>query len=206
MGAKSSPPMVPRSTLPSSQVSVLVPTRRYSSPMAAPRLSTDRLDLSPLTEDDQPGDFVDVFDSNPEFVDASESFVGKRSYTEDEVARFLWQESVRENSWCLAIRLRETGSIVGISAALVPNPDDGVPWIGLLLLDSRYQRQGLGQEAAAALVGAIAEEGADRIRLNVLMAQPDARRLWERAGFSVIDETRDANHRPVWTMEKRVGR
>ncbi len=174
--------------------------------MAAPRLSTDRLDLSPLTEDDQPGDFVDVFDSNPEFVDASESFVGKRSYTEDEVARFLWQESVRENSWCLAIRLRETGSIVGISAALVPNPDDGVPWIGLLLLDSRYQRQGLGQEAAAALVGAIAEEGADRIRLNVLMAQPDARRLWERAGFSVIDETRDANHRPVWTMEKRVGR
>jgi RimJ/RimL family protein N-acetyltransferase len=166
------------------------------------RLQTRRLILEPVRETAQPQEFLPVFNSNPDFIEASEQFIGKRSYDLAEVEMYLWQESVRENSRCLAIRLRETGALVGTAALVAPHPDGPYPWIGLLLIDATRQGQGLGTEAATAIEQALAEAGWTEIRLSVMQANPDARRFWERLGYAVYEERPDDNTRPCWLMRK----
>ena len=165
-------------------------------------LQTRRLILEPVGETAQPQEFLPVFNSNPDFIEASEQFSGKRSYDLAEVEMYLWQESVRDNSRCLAIRLRETGALVGTAALVAPHPDGPYPWIGLLLIDGTRQRQGLGTEAATAVEQALAEEGWTEIRLSVMRANPDARRFWERLGYAVYGERPDNDKRPCWLMRK----
>jgi GNAT superfamily N-acetyltransferase len=127
--------------------------------------------------------------SNPDFVDASEGLTGKRQYGLDEIGLHLWQESVRENSTFLVIRLRATTEVVGCAAMLVPNPDDQLPWVGLLLIDADRQRRGLGTEVVNAIEDFLTGAGWNRVRLNVLTALPGPRRFWtleERSRLSVL--------------------
>jgi RimJ/RimL family protein N-acetyltransferase len=137
-------------------------------------------------------------------VEASEGFTGKTSYSEDEVALFLWQATVRENARSFAIRRRRSSEVIGILEALVPNPDDDVPWIGLLAVAANHQGTGVGREAVEAFEATLRTEGATRVRLNVMTSQPTARRFWESLGYAVTGEGRDSSGRPVWNMEKRL--
>ena len=168
-------------------------------------LVTRHLVLSPLSTNDSAADFLPVFNSNPDFVEASEGITGRDRYSEDEVALYLWQERMREHSIVFAIRHRDTGEVIGILAALVPGRDDGVPWIGLLVLTRDRQRSGMGREAAAAFEASLRRSGAARVGLHVMTSQPGARRFWESLGHVVIGETTDSNGRPVWQMEKELG-
>jgi hypothetical protein len=49
------------------------------------RLQTRRLILERVGETAQPQEFLPVFNSNPDFIEASEQFSGKRSYDLAEV-------------------------------------------------------------------------------------------------------------------------
>lgn len=166
-------------------------------------LVTDRLRMEPVSDDGEVADLQRVFNSNPAFIDASESG-RKREYGPGEVGLYLWQEIEREDSTCLAIRQRDRGKLIGCAAVLTPNPDDHVPWIGLLILDARHQRRGFGFEAVEALERSLADGGWSNVRLNVLTALRDARRFWERLGYAVTAEQEDSDRRPVWLMEKRL--
>jgi RimJ/RimL family protein N-acetyltransferase len=172
---------------------------------AAPdTLGTRRLRLSPVRESDRPEEFLDLFNSNPDFIEASEQFTGKRSYDLSEAEKYLWVETTQENSRCLAIRLRETGELAGTACLLVPHHNEPYPWIGLLLIHGQHQRQGLGTEAAVSIQEALAREGWPEVRLGVLQANPGARRFWERLGYHVFDERPDQDKRPCWIMRKRL--
>jgi len=167
-------------------------------------METERLRLGPVGEADRPDEFLRLFNSNPDFLDASTQFTGKRAYDMSDAEMHLYQETNRENSRCLSIRLRETGELVGNACLVVPHPDEPHPWIGLLIVAGDRQRQGLGAEAASAIERELGAEGWSEVRLGVLKANPDARRFWERLGYVVVDERLDNDKRPVWVMRKAL--
>src|SRR5574341_694912 len=106
------------------------------------RVQTSRLVIEDVGERPNAQEFLRVFNTNPDFIEAAYSFAGKRSYDAADVERFLLQETIRENSHCLAIRLRETREVVGTAAFVAPHPVVRSPWIGLLIMDANHQTQG----------------------------------------------------------------
>jgi RimJ/RimL family protein N-acetyltransferase/protein associated with RNAse G/E len=165
-------------------------------------LTTDHLAIQPIGEATDTAEFLPIFNSNPEFVAAAEG--GKQAYTAEEIARYLHQEWRRENSHCLAIRRRDTGELIGTAALLVPNPDDGHAWLGLLILARRWQRSGLGAEALAAIERRLAADLWSELRLNVLTVNEHAYRFWLRQGYRVRERTHDQNRREVLTMTRTL--
>lgn len=163
-------------------------------------LETERLLIGSVGQDDDPDEFVPIFNSNPDYLEASD---GKRVFDRVDIERYLYAESSRENGRCLAIRLRETGVLVGAIALLVPHPG-GYPWIGLLILDSAYQRRGLGRETAAAIENELRREGWNELRLGVLMSNERAFPFWDAVGFSVVETRNDTGGRPCWVLKKNL--
>jgi RimJ/RimL family protein N-acetyltransferase len=161
-----------------------------------------RIYLEPVSEDTPPETLVDIFNSNRDFLEAS----GERyPYSADDVAMYLYEETNRENSRCLLIRLADNGEVIGTAALAAPLERAGCPWIGLLLLHDARQGQGIGAEAAALLAEMLAAEGWPEIRLSVLRANLRARRFWERQGYRVTGEREDQDRRGVWVMSKTLG-
>lgn len=168
------------------------------------RIETTRLLLEPVSDADDPTKLLPVFNTNPDFIEASAQFTGKTQYDLSDVEMYLWQGIEGEGSRCLAIRRREDGRLVGTASLLAPNPRDGVPWIGLLVVSGDAQGGGLGTEAARAIETALAEEGWPEVRLAVLRARPAIRAWWERRGYAFLDERLDQDKRPVWVLSKRL--
>jgi RimJ/RimL family protein N-acetyltransferase len=168
------------------------------------RLQTSRLVLEDVGERPNPEEFLRVFNTNPDFIEAAYRFTGKpkRSYDLWEIERYLFQETIRENSHCLAIRLREVGGVVGTVAFVAPHQELPSPWIGLLIINGEHQSQGLGTEAAMALEDYLKAEGWKDVHLTVLQTLPKARRFWERLGYFVYEEQDDERKRPCWQMRK----
>jgi RimJ/RimL family protein N-acetyltransferase len=164
-------------------------------------IETERLLIAPIGPDDRPEELLPVFNSNTDYLEAAED---KERYQLDDVELYLWQETMRENSRCLAIRLRETGELVGTACLLVPRPREPVLWIGLLLLRRDQQCRGLGAEAAAAIEAALAAEGWNEVHLAVLTSRPEARRFWELQGYLAYDERRSNNKKLCWVMRKEL--
>ena len=168
------------------------------------RLTSDRLIVEQVDETARPEEFLQIFNSHLDFIEASEAATGKCAYDLADVEKYLWLETSRENSRCLAQRWRVTNELVGTATFVAPHTNEPFPWIGLLLIDGAWQSQSLGAEAARVIEGQLAQEGWTEIRLGVLRANPRARRFWERQGYTVYDERVDDNQRPIWLMHKRV--
>jgi RimJ/RimL family protein N-acetyltransferase len=131
------------------------------------RLLTRRLTLHRARQAEAPA-LAAVFASNLEFLRAS--WACHQPFDAAEAARYLETESQRENGLCLSIVERATRRVIGMAALLVPNPADGVPWIGLLIVAADRQDAGLGGEAASALERLLERQGWPEVRLNVLVA------------------------------------
>jgi RimJ/RimL family protein N-acetyltransferase len=163
--------------------------------------STPRLDLVPVTDSFEPEQLLPVFNSNPEFLTAS----GYSSqFNRAEIEAYLMEETLAENALSLLVRLREDGRLIGTVAIQSPNPTDGLPWIGLLLIDSSDQRKGYGAEAAQALEARFAAEGRRAVRLFALRDNEGAKAFWESLGYRAVSESRDAHGRGAWLMEKHL--
>ncbi len=171
--------------------------------MTGVEIETERLLIAPVGPGDRPEEFLPVFNSNADYLEAAED---KERYQLEDVELYLWQETTRENSRCLAIRLKESGELIGTACLLVPHPREPAPWIGLLLLRRDQQRRGLGAEAAAAIEAALVDEGWEEVHLAVLTSRPEARRFWERQGYAVDDERPNNNKRLCWVMRKELRR
>ncbi|MBM3266429.1 MAG: GNAT family N-acetyltransferase [Candidatus Sericytochromatia bacterium] len=165
------------------------------------KLETPRLIIEPAAGA-PPDQLLPVFNSNPEYIANEEQVPGKTSYTLDDAGRYLAEEIDREDSRCLVLRERTGSRIVGTACLLVPNPSDGLPWLGLLLVHGESQGHGIGAEALQAIEHALAGEGWERLRIGVLLANGRARRFWGREGFHVVKKTTDTEGRPCWVMEK----
>lgn len=168
------------------------------------QLQTARLTLALVDETARPEEFLPLFNSNPDLVEATELFTGKRAFDLSDVEMYLWQAMARDNSQCLAIKLSETGELVGTAVLLTPHPDEAFPWIGLLLISSELQGKGLGTEAVTAIEKHLVKQRWQEVRLNILQAIPRVRHFWERLGYTVLGERLDSNGRPCWILSKRL--
>ena len=183
-----------------------------SRPRAAPRaitplrpLATCRLVLRPAVPGDEPA-LAAVFASNPGFLRSSWPVTGP--FDAAEASRYLAAEAGRQNGVCLSIVERTSRQVVGTAALLVPNPADGVPWIGLLILRADRQGLGLGTEAAAAMERWLARAGRPAVRLAVARGEIRARRFWERLGFRELagaPRPYDGRERTTVVLAKRLG-
>ncbi|MEV6601062.1 GNAT family N-acetyltransferase [Actinoplanes sp. NPDC051346] len=97
------------------------------------------------------------------------------------------------------------GRIVGFAQLLLRHPEDGHPWIGLLLVDGRLGRRGHGRAIVAALEDRFRSEGATAIRLGVLVVNTEAQPFWAKLGYRQIDLRPDrAKGRPTLVLEKTL--
>lgn len=95
------------------------------------------------------------------------------------------------------------GRLAGIVCLLDRHPKDGLPWIGLLMVDGRSRRTGIGRRLAGLVEERFRGEGRSGIRLAVLENNPDALAFWTSLGWYEIDRRQDLAHdRPCVVMHK----
>jgi RimJ/RimL family protein N-acetyltransferase len=105
-----------------------------------------------------------VFRSNPKYLEWTEG--GEYDL---ETLRADWETAQgSEGRNMLALRDRETGELVGVIEYLDVNPNDGHPWIGLIMVSSERQREGLAGEAMLAVCDHVHLNWASPMRLGVI--------------------------------------
>ncbi len=169
-------------------------------------ITAERLVLERVTADnaDVPG-LLTVFNSNPDFIDASSQFVGKRTYHRSDVEMHLFQALNREGSEAWDVRTRPARELVGHLTALVPHPASGEPWMGLFLVHGDHQRAGVGTEALDAYQRHLAAAGWNEVRTAVMEACPALRAFFESRGYEWEREAADQDGRAVWVLVRRLG-
>jgi len=90
----------------------------------------------------------------------------------------------RERKHYFGVYHKQNGTMIGLADYLDGYPGPGVGFVGLLVFDEQWQRQGLGKEAWRALSGwAAAELGAREFRLGVVETNRPALDFWKSLGF-----------------------
>lgn len=78
---------------------------------------------------------------------------------------------------------RDDSGLYAVAAMLRDYPEDGVWYLGLLLLDPRRRGQGVGRALHEALVRHVIGKGAREFRLAVIEANVGAERFWRSLGY-----------------------
>ena len=166
-------------------------------------LETPHLVLEPVDPHSPPYDLLTVFNSNPDFLEATRG-EAMSAFDLPDVKTFIQSATSRAHDRCLAIRLRETGRLIGAAVIVATHTGQPYPWLGLLILDSAWQGRGLGAEAVQAIESYLVHEGWPEVHLCVLEASPRARQFWERQGYAVYGERRDREGRACWLLCKAL--
>lgn len=150
-------------------------------------LETERLRLREATADDLPA-LLSVYLSNPDFVRMNEGSRGEQGYYDLEMFQRDWQiVQMMPGARMLGIWLKETGEPVGMAQFLDENPDDGMPWLGVLQIAGPLHRQGFGTEAFERLAEYLrAERGWKALRLGVRVQNIPALAFWRHLGFHAL--------------------
>ncbi len=154
-------------------------------------LTTDRLTIREAAPDDLPG-LLPVYLSNPDLVMANEGSQGEPGhYDLDMFERDWWIASLTPGRHMLGVYLLATGAPIGLADYLEENPDDGLPWLGQLMIHRGEQRQGYGAEAFRALMAYFrAEYGWATVRAGVARQNVVALTFCERMGLRPIAPVR----------------
>ena len=116
-----------------------------------------------MTEEDLTR-LLEIFRSNPQYLEWTEG--GDYDLA---TLREDWERARdSQGRHMLALRDRASGEPVGVIEYLEVNPQDGHPWIGLILVSAEHQREGLAAEAMAAVCDLITLNWASPIRLGVI--------------------------------------
>jgi|SRR5579871_83040 RimJ/RimL family protein N-acetyltransferase len=170
-------------------------------------LESERLRIREIVPDDLPA-LLPVYLSNPQFVAWSEGSQGEAGYYDLAMLQRDWQVAqMMPGRVMLGIYLKATGEAVGQADYLAENPDDGLPWLGLLMIAGSHQRRGLGSEAFARLAQHFREDlGWTRLRIGVLEQNTPATAFWEAQGFERVPGAGGVNSNglPTFTMERTL--
>jgi GNAT superfamily N-acetyltransferase len=155
-------------------------------------------------EDLQPAELLPIFNTNPEWIDASFEFTGKSAVDTGYVEMMIWQESLREDSLLFSLRQEASVQLAGIMAAVVPAPGEGFAMIGVILLAKEFQGKGLGREALEFIEGVCRTRGFDELRASAMQAIPCHREFFEHCGYELIREGLDQNKRACWIFRRNL--
>jgi RimJ/RimL family protein N-acetyltransferase len=107
-----------------------------------------------------------------------------------ELLREDWQEAHQtDGRHMLALRDRVSRETVGVLEYIENNPNDGHPWIGLIMVSADRQREGLAGEAMQAVCDLVGLNWASPIRLGVIDQNSAGLALAVSLGFQPYGET-----------------
>ncbi|QIB45043.1 GNAT family N-acetyltransferase [Streptomyces aureoverticillatus] len=167
--------------------------------------------LAATTDGTTPGDLpgplltelTALYASNHEFFALSGDFPDAYNIRPEQVATALADELAQPSAEVLLGR--SEGRLVGVVVTLAhhPDPADPDPWIGLLLVDARVQRTGLGRRLATAVETRFRSADRAAVRLAVLDNNPKALAFWTALGYQLVDHRKDAQlDRPCTVLRK----
>lgn len=167
-------------------------------------IETPHLRIRDAEAEDLP-DLLPVYLSNPEFVRMSEGSRGEAGYYDLEMfQRDWWINRMMPGGHVLGIYLKATGEPVGQANFLEENPEDGMPWLGLLMIAAPHQREGLGREAFEALADYFRTAyGWPKLRLGVLVSNTTGLAFWQALGFTRVEE-KGEGARHVFVLERTL--
>jgi len=169
-------------------------------------LETARLRISFIgrqAEDLLPTEVLPIINSNPDFIDELEGSVGKRAYTLNEIEKSR-RQSWREDLRVFTVRIKESGQLIGYGDILAPHPKGRWAAIGLLVIHSNWQCEGLGCEAVLAIDAMLSAEGWPEVEVVVFHERPRSRRFWESCGYRFERDSIAANGHLCWLLRKSL--
>jgi RimJ/RimL family protein N-acetyltransferase len=101
--------------------------------------------------------------------------------------RDLWMSELDEARHTAGLFLRDGGTCVGVIDWLDRNPEDDIPWIGLVMVHGDHQRCGYGREAVLGLLDLGRAQGWTRVRAAAIADDAATRGLYEAVGMREID-------------------
>ncbi|MDI1462066.1 GNAT family N-acetyltransferase [Catellatospora sp. KI3] len=97
----------------------------------------------------------------------------------------------------------DRGAPTAVVNLLAEHPRDGLPWIGLLLVDADRHGTGLGTAAAREVHDLLRGRGRTAVRLAVLENNPVAFAFWTSLGYTEVDRRPDLRFgRPCIVMHR----
>jgi RimJ/RimL family protein N-acetyltransferase len=146
--------------------------------------ATERLRFAEVTENDL-DDLLAIHAGNPEYAALTEGSQGEAGYYDLQMLERDWWLGTQEPSREQLIGRLEDGTAAVWLDLLDANPNDGHPWIGLLMVERELQGRGLGREAAGAAERLLA--GGPAVRAGVIPANAGALAFWQRLGYAEVE-------------------
>lgn len=150
-----------------------------------------------------PEEFLEILNGNPTFVEASFLHTGKNQFDLDDVAMFLWQSQVMENSHIFAIR-DKNGIPAALLTLLIPHPKERQPWIGALIVHSELGFDVVTGPLLEGLEHRLSKDGWDSIYVSPMQSQHEVIRHWLSYGFGFVETRSDNNMRDVQVLRKSL--
>jgi RimJ/RimL family protein N-acetyltransferase len=148
---------------------------------------TARLTATEATADDIP-ELLDVYRSNPAYLDLTEGSGGvPGAYDRGMLERDLTLAAITPGRHAAVLRIRADGACAGVLDWMDENPNDGAPWLGLIMIHSGHQRQGMATEAVAGLAEHGRRAGWTRLREGVIEANEAGMALALAAGMREVE-------------------
>jgi len=148
---------------------------------------TARMTAAEIAEDDLP-EVLDVYLSNPAYLELTEGSGGiPGAYDRGMLERDLAMSALTPGRHTTVLRLRDGGACVGVLDWMDENPNDGAPWLGLIMVHAGHQRLGLGGEAIAGLADHGRAAGWTRLREGVIDGNEAGMALAVAAGMREIE-------------------
>jgi RimJ/RimL family protein N-acetyltransferase len=142
-----------------------------------------------------------VFESNPQYLEWTGGY-------DMEALRADWESSRTERGRnFMTIADGATREIVGLIEYLEVNPNDGHPWIGLIMTGAERQRKGLAAEAMDAVCRHVNLNWASPVRLAVIDQNEAGLGLARSLGFEQYGEAWQdlgAGEQRLVLMERRM--
>ncbi|MFF7362118.1 GNAT family N-acetyltransferase [Streptomyces sp. NPDC008125] len=150
-------------------------------------------------------ELVDLHTSNPDYCRSAGEY-DPDDIRPDRVEADLRAEAGAEGCEVLLAR-DERGRLAGLLCLLDRHPQDGLPWIGLLMVHGDFRRKGIGRSLAGMVEERFGGEGREGVRLAVLENNPTALGFWSALGWREIDRRPDREYgRPCVVMHKQLTR
>jgi len=165
---------------------------------------TARLIAAEVAEEDVP-ELLDVYLSNPAYLELTEGSGGVAgAYDRGMLERDLAMSTLTPGRHTAVLRLRDDGACVGVLDWMDENPNDGAPWLGLIMIHADRQHLGLAGEAVAGLAEHGRAAGWTRLREGVLEGNDAGMALARSAGMDEVERKRHrvaAGDRDLAVME-----
>lgn len=112
---------------------------------------------------------------------------------------FVTKESIQEDMRALPpgknykdkyyVGFFENEALAAIMDLILDYPAKNIAFIGLLMVDLKYQNKGLGSKIVSECAECLKTLGFNKIRLGVDKGNPQSNAFWKKNGFIIIDES-----------------